>query len=304
MHKSIKDLFPQTFVNVNGTISNAEEAKVSVFDRGFLYGDSIYEVTYTEDRNILFFDEHLDRLEHSAGMLDLTLYYSREQIIEETLKTLKTSNIPRAYIRIIITRGETAIGLDPTISDHNNLVIIVKPQAPYPTKFYDDGLYLTIASILRNDAKATNPAAKSGNYLNNVMAMAEARKIGADDAIMVNNEGYLTEGTTFNIWMVKNGKVSTPAARSGLLMGITRAKLLKLCHENSIGCQETLITPDQILQADEVFITSSTKGLVPVSRLDDRKFERSNAKISVTSHLSHLYNKYVKNYKLNQKYTY
>lgn len=297
-------MFPGCMVNINGTISDAQNAKISIFDRGFLYGDSIYEVTYSEDRCLLFFDEHLQRLFNSARLLDMHLFLDQDAIVTQTLATLKASNIDRAYIRLILTRGETPIGLDPSKSTKNNLVIIVKPQPPYPKSMYEKGLHLKIATVLRNDIKSTNPNAKSGNYLNNVMAMNEAKKMGADDAIMVNQKGEITEGTTFNIWTVKDGKVYTPSAHSGLLKGITRGKVLALCKHNNIAYEEAVITPEQILAADEIFITSSTKGIVPVARLNDSFYQQFSEKSSVTSRLSQLYTNYVTQHKREKKYTY
>ena len=302
--QKLRQMFPDCLININGTISPPESAKISIFDRGFLYGDSIYEVTYSEDRCLLFFEDHLDRLFNSARLLDFHLFINRDTILTETLKTLAESDLPRAYVRIIITRGETPIGLDPSLSTENNLIIIVKPQPPWPEKLYQEGLYLTIASVLRNDIKSTNPNAKSGNYLNNVMAINEAKKMGADDAIMVNHEGKITEGTTFNIWMVKDGKVSTPKAESGLLKGITRKKILQICHDNNISCEEGIITPDDILNADEVFITSATKGVMPVSRLNNKVYLHGRINSLMTSKLSSLYNDFVNQYKQQKSYTY
>lgn len=261
-----------TTVNINGHLSPSKDASISIFDRGFLYGDSIYEVTYSINGHLIFFEEHLNRLYNSASLLNMEIFLSREQIIEEALKTLSASKIERAYVRIIITRGETEINLDPSASFKNNFVIIVKPQPEYPAENYTHGLKMVISSVLRNDRKSINPNAKSGNYLNNVMAMSEAKKLGADDAIMVNPHGFVTEGTTSNIWLVKDGIIKTPPETSGLLKGITREKVLEICKDNHYPLAVTELMPEDILEADEVFITSSTKGIMPIYQVNDVEY--------------------------------
>ena len=267
--KQLNELYDTAYVNINGEICRPQDAMISIFDRGFLYGDSIYEVTYSEKGCLLFFEEHLDRLFNSAELLNMHIFLSREEIISEALKTLKASKLERAYIRIIITRGETAITLDPNSSFKNNFVIIVKPQPEYPIEMYEKGIKLFIASVQRNDVKAVNPNAKSGNYLNNVMAISEAKDKGYDDAIMVNKNGDITEGTTFNIWMVSKGVIYTPPKESGLLKGITRAKVIELCRKHNLELKVEAFGTNDILNADEIFITSSTKGIMAVSKIND-----------------------------------
>jgi branched-chain amino acid aminotransferase len=274
---------------VNGEIQDSKTASISVFDRGFLYGDSIYEVTYSERGCLVFFDEHINRLYNSADLLHMEIFISREEIIRQAVKTLRHSKLERAYIRIIITRGETQIGLDPSQSFKNNFVIIVKPQVALHKSLYENGLKLYIASVLRNDINAINPNAKSGNYLNNVIAISEAKKKGFDDAIMVNRDGEMTEGTTFNIWMVSNGIVYTPPQESGLLKGITREKLIQLCKDKNISLKIETFGKNEILNADEVFITSSTKGIMPISQLNDRMLGKNIKQWPVTSKLTDLY---------------
>ena len=301
---NLAQLFTDTLVNINGTLYGPSEAKVSIFDRGFLYGDSVYEVTYSEDNTVLFLDEHLDRLYHSANLLNMQFFITRDEIIAEVLKTLKASGLDRAYIRIIITRGETQITLDPNVSVSNNLVIIVRPQAEYPSELYTLGLDLAIVSILRNDKKSTDPSAKSGNYLNNVMAIAEAKRLGAMDAIMVNRDGNITEGSTFNIWAIKDGIVHTPPIKSGLLKGITRSKILEICKRESLDYILDEFTPDFILNADEVFITSSTKGIMPVKKINSHCYGESIKNWTLTKKLMTLYQDLINTHKKENKYSY
>lgn len=297
-------LFPETIVNVNGEIFKPEDAKISIFDRGFLYGDSIYEVTYSENRNLLFFDEHLDRLYNSAKLLGMNIFLDRNDIVTETIKTLKASNLERAYVRIILTRGETEITLDPNASFKNNIVIIAKPQPVYPEWMYNDGLHLAIVSVLRNDKRATDPNAKSGNYLNNVMAIAEAKKLGASDAVMANANGDIAEGSTFNVWAIKNGVVYTPPSESGLLKGITRSKVLEICKTQNINYKLKTFNSEFMQDADEVFITSSTKGIMPVKQLNNEIFGNGIKDWPHTKKLMTLYNMLVNEHQKLKKYSY
>ncbi len=295
--EKLNTLLDEAIININGEVVPAREAKISIFDRGFLYGDSIYEAIYAKDYSLLFFDEHLDRLERSAGLINMQLFTSREEVRKEALKTLQISQIQDAYIRIILTRGETEITLDPNASFKNNLVIIVKTKPKYPDRFYEKGINLSIVSILRNDKLATDPNAKSGNYLNNVMAIDEAKKSGADDALMINKDGQITEGTTFNIWMFKDGHWVTPPSTSGLLEGITRKKVLEICKSQSIPLKVENFSTDDLLNAKEVFITSSTRSIMPVHKINDTIYGKGNSDRKQTNIISDHYNKLVEGHK-------
>lgn len=256
-------------VNINGKISPAEEAKVPVLDRGFLYGDSVYEVTLTYDGVPFLMQEHLDRLWDSASKIEMHLKYSQKDIVNEVDKTLKAFGSKRVYIRIIITRGEGEIGLDPNLSDDNNLVIIVKELPENPKWWYEKGVEMIIADTRRLPKKVLDPNLKSGNYLSNVMAHHQAKKQGAFDAILLNMKGYVTEGTTNNIWMVKNDVVITPPLEAGLLEGITRRTLLDIGRQNGIKMVEDNFTPDELKSAQEAFLTSSTREIVPIIKIDE-----------------------------------
>ena len=297
-------MFQEIDVNINGKLLSGDKAKISVFDRGFLFGDSIYEVTYTEDGQILFLEEHLDRLETSANIIDLKHNYTRDFLVEQILQTLKVSKHPRAYIRLIITRGNSLINLDPTLNTECSFIIITKALPPHPQNNFDKGLYLTISSIERNSIRSTDPRAKSGNYLNNVMALNEAKKKNADDAIMMNAAGHLTEGTTFNIWMVKENTVYTPSLKSGLLKGITRDKIIEICHENNIPLKVKSLSANDFLSADEMFISSSTRGIMPVNRLDSKYYGESIKQWPLTASLISLYDNLKQQYKMKSEFKY
>lgn len=281
-----------TFVSINNKIVDLDNAKISIFDRGFLYGDSIYEVSYSKDRSILFLDEHLDRLYNSANLIGLPIHATRQEIKSSILDLLKASNINDAYFRIIVTRGENDMSLDPFTSSSNNTVIIVKPRPIYAASLYEDGIDLLLSNIIRNPKSATDPNAKSGNYLNNVLAIKEAKERNYSDAIMTNKEGELTEGTTFNIWFIKDNKVITPASRSGLLKGITRQKVLEL-KLDPFKIYETVIFEDDIHNFDEAFITSSTRGIMPVGKILMSKGEKSFFNFTKTKLISKAYDQLV-----------
>ena len=292
-----------TIININGNITPPEEARISVFDRGFLFGDSVYEVTYSKNRSFIFMDEHLDRLWNSAALIGMNVQISREELIERILKTAKASNIDEAYVRIVITRGEGELNIGPG-EFKQNVVIFIKPNIVYPQELYDKGLNLALAQRPRNDRRSLDPNAKSGNYLNNVLAVQEAKKAGADDAIMANLNGEITEGSTFNIWMVKDGKALTPHPESGLLKGITRQKVLEICKTKGIDCEEAKISIEDLSNADEIFITSSTKGVMPVYKLQGKTYAETSAQRPVTQKLWENYRELVNEHINKGLYTY
>lgn len=292
----------ETTVFINGQYVPSTDAKISVFDRGFLFGDSVYEVCYSQDGCLLFFEEHLNRLNHSAKLLKMKVFCSLEQITKQVLETLKKSELTSAYIRIILTRGESKITLDPNEAFKNNLVTIARPKPFYPKEFYENGVYLALVNTLRNDRLSMDPNAKSGNYLNNVMAIEEAKAVGAYDAIMLNKDGNVTEGTTFNVWAVKDNVVMTPPVDSGLLAGITRKTLLKLIPELNLSHLIKELTPVELLEADEVFITSSTRRIIPVSKIDKTEYGKNKQDWPITSFLMKEFDKLVSNQPSEYRY--
>lgn len=256
-------------VYINGEFFPEDQAKISVFDRGFLYGDSIYEVTRSYEHRPYKLQEHLDRLRHSAQRLGMELPYTDTYLRQELEKANQKVNLPSCYFRIIITRGIGPIGLDHTEKINYNLIIMARNLPPYPEKWYFEGLHFAIVSVVRLNRESLDPNVKSGNYLNNVLAMQEARKQGATDAIMLNRDGYVTEGTTSNVWMIKHNELVTPPLAAGILKGITRETIIDLCRQNDISVTEKNFTAQELKEAEEVFISSATKEIVPVCRLDD-----------------------------------
>ena len=258
-------------VNINGKIHSAEEAKISVFDRGFLFGDSVYEVTRTYHRKIFLWHEHWARMQYSANRIGMELPITENQLLQETLRLLREFDVDDAYIRWVVSRGEGEIGLDPALAGKGNFVIFVRPLLRNPDWWYDQGVSLLISRVRRNPREALDPNVKSGNYLNNLMAIKEARERGFFDAIMLNSQGVITEGTTFNFWLVEGNTIFTPPMESGILRGITREKLIGIIQESNLTLRQELLQPERASGAQECFITSSTKELVPVVQLDEQK---------------------------------
>jgi branched-chain amino acid aminotransferase len=256
---------------IDGAPVDAAEARVPVFDRGFLYGDSVYEVTRALAGVAFALDEHLDRLERSAaGILMRTP--PRAEIARAVADTLAAAALPDAYVRIVVTRGAGEIALDPAAADRPRLIVIVKPAAPPPPEAYRDGVEVAIVGRTRYapgvPTSTVDPQVKSGNYLGSVMAVAEARKRGAYEAILCDNVGRITEGSSSNFFIVNGHRVSTPPLSVGLLEGITRRKVMEILGREHIGVAEQPLWPVDLQQAEEAFITSSVRGVVPVVRVD------------------------------------
>jgi branched-chain amino acid aminotransferase len=221
--------------NVNGLITPAQEAKVSIFDRGFQYGDSIYEVTRTYDGVPFFLEEHFDRLENSAKLARMKLTQSREFLTEEIKKTVAASGAKKGedvFIRYTVTRGTGPLDLDPATAPQTTYVILVKEIPPWNPEFYKTGMVLAVPETARNSPRALDPNIKSGNYLNNILAVAEAKELGGDDALMLCLDGKLTEASNSNVAFVLNGELRTPKheprTNTGNLRGLTRTLIGQL----------------------------------------------------------------------------
>ncbi|MCD4656414.1 MAG: aminotransferase class IV [Planctomycetes bacterium] len=256
-------------INVNGKICSEDDAAISVLDHGFLFGDSVYEVVRTHKGKLFTAKEHLERLQRSANRLMMELPLTFDQFKDELIRTHKILNVDEAYMRLIVTRGVGALELHPASCKTQNYIIMAKPIDNWGEELYSKGMSLSIVSVLRNDPYSLDPKIKSGNYLNNVLAIIEAKNKGADEGLMCNKEGFVSEGTNFNVFMVKDNVLITPELASGILEGITRMVILRLARENSVLVDECKITPDDIKSADEVFISSSTRDIMPVYKIDN-----------------------------------
>ena len=265
--------------NTNGRLHPATEPSVAPLDRGFLYGDAIYEVWRTYHGVVFAWDEHYDRLERSAAALDLALPWTRREIFAELARTAAAfraaARFPgELYIRLQVSRGGGAIGLDVALADRAGFVVLVQPCPANSAEAMQRGLRLARATQLRrNPPESLNPAWKTGNYLNNILCLREARARGADDVLMVNLRGEVTEAATSNIAFVRDGGVITPPAAAGILEGITRALLLsRLAPAAGLRATEMTVFPADFAGMTECFLLSTTKGISPVAAIDGRSF--------------------------------
>ncbi len=255
-------------ININGELFDEETAKISVFDRGFLYADSVYEATRSFNRKVFRLPLHLERLFESAKKIELTPSYSRQEINDQIQKTVKQSPFENISIRIVLTRGTNRdLGLDPSLCSTNNLIIITKEIADNPKWWLEQGLKVV---LFQKNNTETGPIAKTGNYQENMLAFKFSKEHGADDALMLNPKGQLCEGTTSNVWIIKDNIVKTPPLHLGILDGLTRQALFEVCRRHSIHCHETVLTQQDLLNADEVFITSTTRNLVPITTIENK----------------------------------
>jgi branched-chain amino acid aminotransferase len=256
------------WVYLNDRFVPQEEAVVSVFDHGFLYGDGVYETLRAYRGRVFQLAEHLARLDRSASHLQLRLPVGPERLADLVRESLRRNQLQEAYLRITLSRGTGEIGLDPALCKSPTLVIIAKPFQPYPESIYADGVAVIIAKTRRNLPEALSPQVKSLNFLNNILAKMEAKTAGAHEALMLNHRGELTEGTTSNVFTVRGGRLLTPSVESGILDGITRGLVLQLAAELGIPSEETRLTVEDLTRAEECFLTNTTQEVLPVTQVD------------------------------------
>ena len=258
-------------VYVNGKITPADEAVVPVYDHGFLYGEGVYETLRTYNRVPFLFDRHVRRLRASAEHLRLRANFDDSTLgrrIEDTMAA--AGDLREAYIRVLLTRGVGELSYDIAATPEPSLVIIVKPLDEPPPRVFDEGIKISLVSILRNHPGSVNPIIKSNNLLNNALAMQEAHRRGGDEALMCNYRGELSECSQSNFFLVRNGVALTPASEAGLLEGVTRAFLFDVGRDAGIDVRDATLYPADLETADEIFITSTTRELSPVVAVDDR----------------------------------
>ena len=258
------------FIHLNGKLVPKEEAKVSVFDHGYLYGDGIFEGIRVYSGNVFRLEEHIDRLLDSARAIALELPLDRDGFIEATLETVAANQKRDAYIRLVVSRGVGDLGIDPGKCLEPTVVIIVDTIALYPQETYDKGISLITASTRRIPMDCLDPRIKSLNYLNNILAKLEARSAGCLEAVMLNQQGFVAECTADNLFIVKNGIVKTPELLQGALAGITRGAVLGLAREAGLPAQETKLAIHDLYTADECFLTGTGAEVMPVIGVDGR----------------------------------
>ena len=258
-------------VNVNGRMFDQEHATVSVFDHGFLYGEGVYETLRTYNGQPFLFDRHMRRLRRSAEMLALNIPLTNEQIQTRFTETMAAAALRgEAYIRILVTRGVGELTYDPAACPDPSIVVIVKPHVMPPAEAFTRGVRVSLVPVMRNHPSSVNPLIKSNNLLNNALAMQHAVRQGAFEGVMRNYRGELAELTQSNLFVVKRGVALTPPVEAGLLPGITREFLFEVGAEHGIAVQESVLRDEDLIGADEAFLTSTTRELVPIVEVDDR----------------------------------
>jgi branched-chain amino acid aminotransferase len=256
-----------TLVNVEGRLLPPEQAVVPVMDRGFLYGDSVYEVVRTYGGRFFELGRHLARMERSAARIGLTLP-ARARIESELFRTIDAAGNPESYARIVVTRGEGRFGLAPHLAEGlNRLIFIVKQLEPPPPEQYERGLQMAVTRIRRNPPEALDPALKTGNYLNSVLALRESHVAGADDALMLDLRGQVTEASTSNVFSVHRGAIVTAPLELGMLHGVTRALVIDIAREEGLTVREEPRALDAFAAADEAFVTSTIREVMAITSL-------------------------------------
>jgi len=258
-------------VNVNGRITPECEAVISVFDHGFLYGEGIYETMRTYHGRPFLFDRHMRRLRRSASMIELGLPFADGELAAQIRATQDAAKLDgEAYIRVLVTRGVGELTYDLKATPNPSVVIIVKPQIDPAVEVYDKGVRVVIVDVVRNHPATVNPMIKSNNLMNSALAMQQALRSNAFEGVMRNYKGELTECTTANLFVVNNGVALTPPLDAGLLPGITREFLFDVGKEAGVEVAEQVLGDEDLFRADEAFLTSTTRELVPIVTVNDR----------------------------------
>ncbi len=256
-------------IYINGKFYDKMEAKVSVYDHGFLYGDGVFEGIRIYNGKVFKHKEHIDRLYDSARAIHLTIPISANEMIQAVEQTVKENNKKDGYIRLIVTRGAGSLGLDPRKCEPN-IIIIVDDISLYPKALYENGMEIVTASTIRNHPNAVNARVKSLNYLNNILAKIEGIRAGCQEALMLNHKGEVAECTGDNIFIVKNDKLKTPPVDAGILEGITRNTVIELAQQLNIPFMETSMSRHDVYTADECFLTGSAAEIIAVTKCDER----------------------------------
>ncbi len=257
-------------VYIDGTLYEESEAKISVFDHGLLYGDGVFEGIRMYHNRIFKLREHIERLYWSAKALLLEIPMTPEEMMRVCVETCRANDLREGYIRLLVTRGPGTLGLDPRRCPRASVIIIASKIQLYPEKYYQDGLTIVTVPTTRNLVNSVNPAIKSLNYLNNILARIEANNAGVEEAIMLNSAGFVAECTGDNVFIVHKGRLMTPPLSAGALYGITRNTVIECARELGIPTAEPDLTRYDIYIADEMFLTGTAAEMVPVVKVDGR----------------------------------
>jgi len=257
-------------IYINGQIVPQEDAKISVFDHGLLYGDGVFEGIRAYHGKIFTLDEHLDRLYDSATAISLKIPITKAEMAEAIKQTMKANNLSDSYIRLVVTRGVGKLGLDPNKCATPQIIIIADTIELYSKALYEKGLDIVTVTTIRNHFSALDPKIKSLNYLNNILAKIESIQSGAGEALMLNKDGYVAECAGDNIFIFKDNILRTPPSSAGILVGITRNVVMKLAAEMGVQVREELMTRYDLYIAEECFLTGTAAEIIPVVKIDGR----------------------------------
>ncbi|MBC8869542.1 MAG: branched-chain-amino-acid transaminase [Planctomycetes bacterium] len=258
-------------VYIAGKLYDKEDAKVSVYDHGFLYGDGVFEGMRVYGGKVFRLEEHLDRLWNSAKAIWLEVPISKEEMADAVNETVRTNGIDDGYVRLVVSRGAGTLGLDPNKTSNPQVIVIADHIVLYPDEYYEKGLEIITVSTIRNHPTALNPRIKSLNYLNNILAKIEGIQAGCVEALMLNHKGEVAECTGDNIFLVSRGQLLTPPIDAGILEGITRDVVIELAEKEDITVRQIPLTKHDVYIADECFLTGSAAEVVPVIKVDSRK---------------------------------
>jgi branched-chain amino acid aminotransferase len=256
---------------MNDRLVPEEEARVSVFDHGLLYGDGVFEGLRSYSGRVFRLDAHLDRLYASARAICLEIPMAKEAVAKAVVDTLAANKLSDGYVRLIVTRGAGSLGLDPNRTKNPQVIVIADTISLYPREFYEKGLRIVTAATQRTQSAALSPRIKSLNYLNNIMAKLEGLQAGCVEALMLNHKGEVAECTGDNVFVVRAGKLLTPPPDAGILEGITRNAVMELAHRAGIDCREATLVRHDLYTADECFLTGTAAEVIPVVEIDGRR---------------------------------
>ena len=255
---------------MNDRLVPEEEAKVSVFDHGLLYGDGVFEGLRSYSGRVFRLDTHLDRLWASARAIALEIPLAKDAVAKAVNDTLAANKLVDGYVRLVVTRGAGSLGLDPNRTKNPQLIVIADTISLYPREFYEKGLRIVTAATQRVHSAALSPRIKSLNYLNNIMAKLEGLQAGCVEALMLNHKGEVAECTGDNLFVVRGGRLLTPPPDAGILEGITRGAVMELAHAAGIACHEATLTRYDLYTSDECFLTGTAAEVIPVVEIDGR----------------------------------
>jgi len=257
-------------VSINGKLVDKEDAAISVYDHGLLYGDGVFEGIRSYAGNVFRLQEHLDRLWNSAEAIWLEIPGSKAEMAKAIVDTLAVNGITEGYIRVLVTRGVGDLGIDPGLCETAQVIIITDAISLYPDEMYEKGLQIITAKTLRSPPASLDPRVKSLNYLNNILAKVEAKQAGCGEALMLNHKGEVAECTGDNIFLVRDGVLLTPPSDAGILEGITRAAVIELAAEAGIEVRQVTIAKEDVYTADECFLTGTAAEVIAVVGVDGR----------------------------------